>query len=115
MALSRGCFGVRISGAEVRFRPTRRSCKAINRRLRTRINTDTRCFLRSLPAHVQLAHDKRRYVADLATLISETESAIDAADKAAEEERIKALDPIASPDPKAAREAMQAAEFTETG
>ena len=49
---------------------------------------------------------------DLAALIAETESAIATADKTAEEERAKALDPALSPDPKAAREAMQAAEFS---
>jgi predicted transcriptional regulator len=49
---------------------------------------------------------------DLAALIAETESAIATADKTAEEERAKALDPALSPDPKAAREAMQDAEFS---
>jgi hypothetical protein len=49
--------------------------------------------------------------ADLGQLIAETEAAITAADKTAEAERTKALDPALSPDPKAAREAMQDAEF----
>jgi hypothetical protein len=49
---------------------------------------------------------------NLATLIAETEAAITTADKIAEEERTKALDPIASPDATKAREAMQAAEFS---
>ena len=49
---------------------------------------------------------------NLATLIAETETAITTADKTAEEERTKALDPIASPDATKAREAMQAAEFS---
>jgi hypothetical protein len=49
---------------------------------------------------------------DLADLITETESAIATADKTAKEERAKALDPALSPDPKAAREAMQDAEFS---
>jgi hypothetical protein len=49
--------------------------------------------------------------ADLATLIQETETAIIAAEQSAEAERIKALDPTLSPDAKAAREVMQAAEF----
>ncbi len=49
---------------------------------------------------------------NLATLIAETETAITTADKTAEEERMKALDPIASPDATKAREAMQAAEFS---
>ena len=49
---------------------------------------------------------------DLADLITETESAIATADKTAGEERAKALDPALSPDPKAAREAMQDAEFS---
>jgi hypothetical protein len=48
---------------------------------------------------------------DLAKLIAETESAIATADKTAEEERAKALDPALSPDPKAAREVMEDAEF----
>jgi hypothetical protein len=48
---------------------------------------------------------------DLASLIAETETAIAAADEAAEAEREKALDPALYPDPKAAREAIEAAEF----
>jgi hypothetical protein len=48
---------------------------------------------------------------DLASLIAETETAIAAADEAAEAERKKALDPVLSPDPKAAREAIEAAEL----
>jgi hypothetical protein len=48
----------------------------------------------------------------LGELIAETETAITAADQAADEERVKALDPALSPDPKAAREAMQDAEFS---
>jgi hypothetical protein len=48
---------------------------------------------------------------NLAALIAETETAIAAADQAAEAEREKALDPALSPDPKAAREAIEAAEF----
>ena len=48
----------------------------------------------------------------LADLIEETQTAIDAADKAAEAERTKALDPTLSPDPKAARAAMEDAAFT---
>jgi len=47
----------------------------------------------------------------LSDLIQETDAAIIAADATAESERAKALDPTLSPDPKAAREAMQAAEF----
>jgi hypothetical protein len=49
--------------------------------------------------------------AALSELIQETDAAIIAADATAESERAKALDPTLSPDPKAAREAMQAAEF----
>ena len=49
---------------------------------------------------------------DLAALIVETEIAAAAADKTAEEEREKALDPLASPDAAKAREAMQMAEFS---
>ena len=45
------------------------------------------------------------------SLIAETETAIAAADEVAEAEREKALDPALSPDPKAAREAIQAAEL----
>ena len=48
---------------------------------------------------------------DVATLISETEAAIVAADTAAEAERQKALDPVLSPDPAAARAAMEQASF----
>jgi hypothetical protein len=47
----------------------------------------------------------------LGELIAETETAITAADQAADEERVKALDPAISPDPKAARAAMEDAEF----
>ena len=48
---------------------------------------------------------------DLSQLLIEANAAIAAADSTAEEERIKALDPALSPDPKQAREAMQDAEF----
>jgi hypothetical protein len=48
---------------------------------------------------------------ELADLFGELQAAITDAEKAAEEERKKALDPAASPDVKAAREAMQASEF----
>jgi hypothetical protein len=47
----------------------------------------------------------------LAELIVETQTAIDAADRTAEEERTKALDPVLSPDLKAARAAMEDARF----
>jgi hypothetical protein len=47
----------------------------------------------------------------LAALVRETEMAIGAADKDAKEARERALDPVASPDPTKAREAMEAAEF----
>jgi hypothetical protein len=49
--------------------------------------------------------------ADLAALVTETEAVITQAGTTAETERTKALDPALSPDPKAAREGMQAAEF----
>ena len=49
---------------------------------------------------------------DLSQLLVEAEAAIAAADKTAEEERAKALDPALSPDPKAARQAMEDAAFT---
>ncbi len=48
---------------------------------------------------------------ELAELIAETEGAVLDADKAAESERERAFDPIASPNADKAREAMQAAEF----
>jgi hypothetical protein len=48
---------------------------------------------------------------ELADLFGELQAAITDADKAVEEERKKALDPVASPNAKAAREAMQSAEF----
>jgi hypothetical protein len=49
---------------------------------------------------------------DLAALIAETEESIAVADTTAESERVKALDPIASPDPVKARAAMEDAAFT---
>jgi hypothetical protein len=49
---------------------------------------------------------------DLEALISETEEAITATDAAAERERVRAFDPIASPDPVKARAAMEDAAFT---
>jgi hypothetical protein len=49
--------------------------------------------------------------ADLAALVAETEAPIVDADKAAEAEREKALDPLASPDAAAALEGIQVAEF----
>ena len=48
---------------------------------------------------------------DLSALIERTEAAIPEADQAAEAARSNALDPVLSPDAKAAREAMAAAEF----
>lgn len=48
----------------------------------------------------------------LAALIAKTEASISRADAAVSAERERALDPTRSPDPKAAREAMQAAEFS---
>ena len=50
----------------------------------------------------------------IAALIAETETAIVAADEDAKLEQEKAFDPLASPDPKAAQEAVQAAEFMQT-
>jgi hypothetical protein len=47
----------------------------------------------------------------LGKLITDTEIAIAAAEKAAEAERAKALDPMLSPDPAQARQAMENAEF----
>jgi hypothetical protein len=49
---------------------------------------------------------------DLVALIAETEESIALADTTAEAERVKALDPIASPDPVKARAAMENAAFT---
>ena len=48
---------------------------------------------------------------DLTQLVVEAEAAIAAADNVAEDERAKALDPALSPDPKAARQAMEDATF----
>src|SRR5262245_60917162 len=48
---------------------------------------------------------------EISKLLEEADAAIIAADETTKEERTKALDPVLSPDPKAAREAMQAAEF----
>jgi hypothetical protein len=50
----------------------------------------------------------------IASLIEETETAIVAADEDAKLEQERVFDPLVSPDPKAAREAMQAAEFMQT-
>jgi hypothetical protein len=49
---------------------------------------------------------------DVEALINETQAAIEAADAAAQVERVKALDPIASPDAAKARAAMEDAAFT---
>src|SRR6476660_9454494 len=58
-----------------------------------------------------LADDTARST-DIASLITGTETAITAADQAAEAERVKALDPALSPDPVKARAAMEDAAFT---
>jgi hypothetical protein len=50
----------------------------------------------------------------IAALVAETETAIVAADENAKLEQERVFDPLASPDPKAARGAMQAAEFMQT-
>jgi hypothetical protein len=50
----------------------------------------------------------------IAALVAETETAIVVADENAKLEQERVFDPLASPDPKAAREAMQAAEFMQT-
>jgi hypothetical protein len=50
--------------------------------------------------------------ADVEALIAETDAAITATEAAAEAERVKALDPITSPDPTKARAAMEDAAFT---
>src|SRR5689334_19987812 len=49
--------------------------------------------------------------AAIAKLVAETEAAIAEASRAAYEARSKALDPALSPDPAAARKAMEAAQF----
>ena len=49
--------------------------------------------------------------AELSALVADTEFAIEAAEKAANAERAKALDPLQSPDADAAHAAMQSAEF----
>jgi hypothetical protein len=48
---------------------------------------------------------------ELAALIQETEAAIVEADKVAEQERLKALDPLRSPNATEARQAMEDAAF----
>ena len=48
---------------------------------------------------------------DVATLITETEHALAAADLAVEDEQTKAFDPALSPDPKTARQVLEDAEF----
>ena len=49
--------------------------------------------------------------AELSALVADTEFAIEAAEKAANAERAKALDPLQSPDADAAHAAMRSAEF----
>jgi hypothetical protein len=49
---------------------------------------------------------------DVEALIQEVKAAITAADGTAEAQRVKALDPVASPDPARARAAMEDAAFT---
>jgi hypothetical protein len=61
---------------------------------------------------VSLLRWRRPTSTDLSQLLVEADAAIAAADSTAEEERIKALDPALSPDPKAARQAMEDAAFT---
>jgi hypothetical protein len=58
--------------------------------------------------------DDNRKSSVIAALIAETETAVIAADENAKLEQERVFDPLASPDPKAAREAMQAAEFMQT-
>ena len=50
----------------------------------------------------------------IAALIDETEAAIIDAEEDVKQEQERAFDPLASPNPKAARESMEAAEFVQT-
>jgi hypothetical protein len=65
-----------------------------------------RCAFRTLEQRIStaLTEDNSNPLA-IAALISETETAIVAADQDAKLEQERVLDPLASPDPKAAREA----------
>ncbi len=58
--------------------------------------------------------DNETHSSVIAALIAETETAIAAADENAKREEERVFDPRATPDAKAAREAMQAAEFMQT-
>jgi hypothetical protein len=68
--------------------------------------------MKTLEGRIATALSEDIASADVATLITDTEAAISAADAAAEAERVKAFDPIASPDPAKARAAMEDAAFT---
>jgi hypothetical protein len=70
------------------------------------VNVDT------LEQRITNAFSERIPLSEIAKLIAETEEAITAAEAAAEDARVKALDPIASPDSVKARAAMEDAAFT---
>jgi hypothetical protein len=65
----------------------------------------------ALEAHITSALTDNIASSDLEALIAETEAAIVASDTAAEAAREKALDPVLSPDPAAARASMEQAYF----
>jgi hypothetical protein len=65
----------------------------------------------ALEEHITSALTDNIASSDLEALIAETEAAIVAADTAADAAREKALDPVLSPDPAAARAAMEQAWF----
>jgi hypothetical protein len=68
--------------------------------------------LDALEQRITNAFSERIASSEIAKLIAETEKAITAAEADAEHARVKALDPIASPDPVKARAAMEDAAFT---
>jgi hypothetical protein len=67
--------------------------------------------LDALEQRITNAFSERIASSEIAKLIAETEKAITAAEADAEHARVKALDPIASPDPVKARAAMEDAAF----
>jgi hypothetical protein len=66
----------------------------------------------TLEQRITSAFSERVASSEVAKLIAETEESITAADATAEHARVKALDPISSPDPVKARAAMEEAAFS---
>jgi hypothetical protein len=66
----------------------------------------------TLEQRITNAFSERIASSEIAKLIAETEEGITAAEAAAEQARLRALDPIASPDPVKARTGMEGAAFS---